>query len=77
MEMEVGEARPLSFLPSSSLSTSFFLLGDLPGLLSLVVNFVGLLLEFPNFPTFVGDSAFWLSVLYLLIFNDGDSASLA
>lgn len=83
MEMEVGEARPLSFFSSlCSAAPSFFFCGDFP-LLSLVVSLVGLLVGLlalvPKvyLPALVGEASlamvpcFWREFL-----RPGDSACL-
>ena len=74
MEMEVGEASPLSFFSFSSSSPGF-----LPALLALAVNFEGeaylpvLLGDWPG--SFDGDMPWFWPTIVIFFLRPGDSVS--
>ena len=82
MEMEVGDANPLSFLSLESPPASPAFFGDLPALLALAVNFEGevffkFLFGDPNVwpPILLGDCPAIVPYFLKLFFNPGESCS--
>jgi len=78
IEIEVGEASPLSFLSFDSVSPDFF--GDLPALLALAVNFEGdlLLVLFGDpkvYPPILLGELPPIVICFFIPFKPGDSVS--